>query len=105
MNEANQPRQSTADTATFKQMSWRASSVEADRKEAALREVLQAPLDDRPAIESVLFAILRKVTLVVLLFFFCFALSSMEVDNIFVVVTFAIGAVAILCWRSKAAGS
>ncbi|MBI3415177.1 MAG: hypothetical protein HY043_07630 [Verrucomicrobia bacterium] len=105
MNEANQPPQSTADTATFKQMSWRGSGIENERKQAALREVLQSPLDDRPAIQSAMFNILRKVTLVLLVFLFCFALSAMEVDNTFVVVTFALGSIAVLCWRSGADGS
>lgn len=106
MNNANQPEHSTADTATFKQMAWRASGgIETDRKQAALREVMQTPLDDRPAIESALFGILRKVALVLLLFFFCFGLSAIEVENSIVVVVFAFGAIVILCWRSPAAGS
>lgn len=101
MIEPNQPRQSTADSsATIKQVSWGAGRVDSDQKREALREVLQEPLDGRKAIQSELFAIFRKAVLVVVLFIVCLGLAAVEVENVYLVVSFLVGAVAIVCWRS-----
>ena len=101
MSEPSQPRPSTADSsATIRQVSWRAGRVESDQKREALREVLQEPLDGRKAIESELFALFRKGVLVLMLFVVCLGLSAVEVNNVYLVASFLVGAVAILCWRS-----
>ena len=106
MSDPHQPEHSTADSsATVRQMSWRPSGVDSDHKREALRAVLQQPLEGRHQIESVIFSLIRKAVFVLTLFVACGILSAMEVENSYVVASFVIGAVVILCWPSNPTGS